>query len=332
MFLMAGTPAEKIMEIAMGYTLPRSLHVVAELGIADALEDTPQTADDLAAATGTNPEALNRVLRLLAAHGVFEWRDGGYAHTTASRLLRSDHPHSMRPLVRLQGIPALWSIWGHLDHSVRTGGSAAHLALPDGYWGHFATHPADRRIFDDAMKMKVRGQIAGLLGAYDFSAFRTIADIGGGEGHLLQAILAATPGAQGVLFDLPEVIEHASTAASNRLRLQAGSFFEDTIPVCDAYLLTQVIHNWSDEESARILTAIRRSAPRGAKLLLIEWLIPDDGKPNWTLFVDLIMLAEFTGRERTEREFKELLAQTGFQLDRVLDAGLNTYILEASAV
>ena len=332
MFLMAETAVEKIMEIAMGYTLPRSLHVAAELGIADALEDAPRSVEDLAAATGTHAGALNRVMRLLAAHGVFEARDGGYAHTAASRLLRSDHPQSMRPLVRLQGIPALWSIWGHLDHSVRTGGSAAHLALPEGYWGHFAAHREDRRIFDDAMKMKVGGQIAGILGAYDFSPFRSIADIGGGQGHLLQAILEATPGAQGVLFDLPEVIEHATAAASGRLRLQAGSFFEDALPVCDAYLLTQVIHNWSDEESARILAAIRRSAPTGAKLLLIEWLIPGDGSPNWTLFVDLIMLAEFTGRERTETEFKELLGTAGFRLDRVLDAGLRTYILEASAV
>jgi hypothetical protein len=330
MSLMADTPVEKIMEIAMGYTLPRSLHVVAELGIADALDETPQTVEDLAERTGTHAGALRRVLRLLSAHGVFEPCRDGYRHTPASRLLRSDHPQSMRPLVRLQGIPALWSIWGHLDHSLRTVGSSAHLALPDGYWGHFAAHPGDRRIFDDAMKMKVHGQIAGILGAYDFSPFRSIADIGGGHGHLLEAILASAPNAQGVLFDLPEVIHHVS--ASDRLRLQAGSFFEDNLPVCDAYLLTQVIHNWSDEESATILSAIRRSTPNGAKLLLIEWLIPDDGKPNWTLFVDVIMLTEFTGRERTQAEFRKLLGVSGFRLDRVLDCGLNTFILEASAV
>jgi hypothetical protein len=178
--------------------------------------------------------------------------------------------------------------------------------------------------------MKVRGQIAGILGAYDFSPFYTIADIGGGHGQLLEAILAAAPNAQGVLFDLPEVIHRVS--ASGRLRLQAGSFFEDELPACDAYLLTQVIHNWSDEESTKILGAVRRAAPRGAKVLLIEWLIPDDGKPNWTLFVDLIMLAEFTGRERTQPEFKALLDGAGFRLDRVLDCGLNTFILEASVV
>jgi hypothetical protein len=327
---MADTPVEKIMEIAMGFTLPRSLHVVAELGIADALDEAPRTVEDLAALTGTHAGALRRVLRLLSAHGVFEPCDGGYRHTPASRMLRSDHPQSMRPLVRLQGIPALWSIWGHFDHSLRTGGSSAHLALPDGYWGHFAAHPGDRRIFDDAMTMKVRGQIAGILGAYDFSPFYTIADIGGGHGQLLEAILAAAPNAQGVLFDLPEVIHRVS--ASGRLRLQAGSFFEDELPACDAYLLTQVIHNWSDEESTKILGAVRRAAPRGAKVLLIEWLIPDDGKPNWTLFVDLIMLAEFTGRERTQPEFKALLDGAGFRLDRVLDCGLNTFILEASVV
>src|SRR5262249_7999297 len=157
----------------------------------------------LATATGTNSGALNRTLRLLAAHGVFEKRGDMYAHSPASRLLRSDHPQSMRAFVAMQGIPALWHIWEHLDHSIKTGRSGTEVGLPEGFWGYFAAHPEDARLFNDAMTSKSAAQTAGILAAYDFSGFRLLADIGGGNGYLLRSILNATPMLQGVLFDLP---------------------------------------------------------------------------------------------------------------------------------
>ena len=188
----------------------------------------------LAEATGTNPEALDRALRLLSAHGIFSGQHGVYAHTPASRLLRSDHPQSMRSFVRMQGIPALWHVWEHFDHSLRTGRSAAEKSLPNGFWGYVAENPEHSRLFNDAMTGKSHGQAAGILAAYDFSDLDAIADIGGGNGHLLQSILGATPNLKGVLFDLPHVIEQASAAASERLRLQPGDFFEDLLPTSDA--------------------------------------------------------------------------------------------------
>jgi len=330
---MSQSPFDTLMEISMGFTLPRALHVVAELGVADALDDAPLSVEALALTAGTNAGALGRVLRVLSAHGVFERQGGNYTHSPASRMLRSDHPQSMRSFVRMQGIPALWHIWEHFDHAVMTGRSAAEKTLPNGgFWGYFAGHPDHSRLFNDAMTGKTHGQAAGILAAYDFTVFKTIADIGGGNGHLLRSILDAAPNAEGVLFDLPHVIEQAAAVGSSRLKLHPGNFFQDDLPVCDAYVMMQVLHDWNDDESAQILNAIRRFAPSHARLLVVEFLIPKDNKPIWPLYLDMIMLGELTGKERTQSEFDTLLRNSRFGLDRVIDVGLNTFVLESSVI
>ena len=323
----------------MMYAVPRCLHVIAEMGIADALGEDPRTAADLAASTGANADALARALRLVSAYGIFEPSndsDGhkGFAHTPGSRLLRTDHPQSMRSFVRMIGNSLNWKSFEVLDHSIRTGKPATEQITPGGAWAYYAQHPAESRIFDEAMTGKAHGQIAGILASYDFSPFKTIADIGGGRGHLLQAVLGATPNARGVLFDQAHVVKDADAAgtASARLELQGGDFFKDTLPVCDAYLIMQVIHDWNDQESVRILSAIRRSAPAHAKLLLIEAILPEDVKPSWIEMLDILMLALITGKERTRREFETLLTSSGFRLDKVIDIGLGTSMMEASAI
>ncbi len=326
------TPVDTLMRIAGGFSISRCLHVVADLGVADALDDTPQTPAELAKATGANAGAIGRVLRLLSAHGIFEVRDARFGHTPASRLLRADHPQSMRSFVRMIGLPVCWAAYGALDHSVRTGLPAAEKVVPGGLWSYFAEHPEAGRIFNEAMTAKAQGQIAGILGAYSFSGFGLIGDIGGGRGHLLQAVLAAAPKAKGVVFDLRHVVEQASGAASERLRLQAGDFFKADLPACDAYLMMDIIHDWSDEDSAKILKNLRRAAPARAKLLLIEAIIPDDPKPNLAKMLDIHMLTLAGGRQRTQHEHAELLAHAGFRLEREIDVGGNFSILEAVAI
>lgn len=321
-----------ILEVSMSYAVPRCLHVIAELGVADLLGDSPRTARDLAASLGCDAGALARALRLLAAHGIVEAREDGYVHTPASQLLRVDHPQSMRSFVRWIGAPIDWKSFELLGHSIRTGESAAEQVTPGGAWAYLAQHPEMGRIFDDAMTGKAHGQIAGILSTYDFSDFATIADIGGGRGHLLQAVLGAAPVSRGVLFDLPHVIDHGAASASPRFTLQAGDFFKDALPVCDAYMVMQVIHDWSDTEAIEILSAIRRAAPDNAKLLQIEAIVPEDANPSWIKMLDIFMLVLHSGKERTRREFEELLATSGFKLERVIDVGLGTSIFEASVV
>jgi hypothetical protein len=330
--LAAITPAETLMQISGGYALARCLQVVTDLGVADAIDDLPRTAAALAGSTGSNADALNRVLRLLSCHGIFESQDGRFAHTPASRLLRSDHPRSMRSFVRMMGLPVFWAAYGKLDHTVRTGQSAMAQVLPDGLFRYFADHPEASQIFNQAMMGKAQAQIAGVVGNYSFSDFNLIGDIGGGQGHLLEAVLAANPHLRGVLFEAPHVIKQASGTASDRLSLQSGDFFKDTMPACDAYLMMDIIHDWSDEESTRILKNLRRSVPAHAKLLLVEAMLRDDSKPNFVKILDIHMMTLVTGKQRTWPEFEKLLAGAGFRLEREIDAGGEFSILEAVAV
>lgn len=326
-----GNPVESLLQLSAGYYVSRALHSVADLGVADALGDAPQRAASLAAATSADAGALERVLRLLALYGIFEYRDGAIAHTPASRMLRQDHPQSMRSLVRMFGLPGFWAAVGELGSAVRTGEPSANRALPGGIWGYLTQNPEASRIFGEAMTAKAHGHIAGIVNTYDFSGFKAIADIGGGRGHLIQAVLAATPTASGVLFDQPHVVTEAAAGASDRLQIAGGDFFKDPLPAADAYILMEVIHDWDDDASRRILRAVRRAAPLRAKLLLIEALLPNESAPNWPTTLDIVMLT-IGGRQRTLGEYAELLRESGFAMTRDIDTRSGISIIEATAV
>lgn len=322
-------PFHRLLEIAGGYSLSRCLHVVADLGVADALDEGSRPVADLAASVGAHPEALGRILRLLAAHGVFELQGDSCRHTPASRLLRTDHPRSMRSLVRMFGLPMNWAVYGELGHAARTGYPAAEKVLPGGFWSRFAEHPDEAGIFNAAMAAKAHGQVAGVMAAYDFSGFGVVGDIGGGRGHLLEAVLESAPAARGVLFDLPHVVADAAGVASERLSLQGGDFFKDPLPVCDAYLVMEVIHDWGDQHAVAILEAVRRAAPSHARLLLIEQIVPEDPGPHWSKSLDVHMLALLGGKQRTCREYEALFDRSGFAFEREIDTGADVSILEA---
>ena len=324
-------PRHTALQLATGYWDSRCLHVIAALGVADHIGERAESPEALAQAVGAHPQALARVLRALAAHGVFEEVGGAFRHTATSRLLRSDHPQSLRAFVGMMGMPVHWEAYGKLEHSVRTGESAMSCIAPGGTFQYFATHPEEARLFDDAMTAKSHEQIDSVLRVYDFSGFKCIADIGGGRGHLLRAVLAANPGLTGVLFDLPHVIEAlASSPSSERLRLRSGSFFTDPLPACDAYLLMSVIHDWGDPEATAILGAVRRAAPAHAKVLLLEMLLPDTPGPHPAKSLDVEMLVMTTGgRERTRAEYEALLESAHMRLLRVTPTRTPTVILEA---
>jgi hypothetical protein len=300
---------------------------VAELGVADHIQDRPVPANELAHKCAVDPDGLNRVLRLLSAHGVFSSVSGGYQHSPASRLLRNDHPMSMRAFPQMMGLPVMLRSFDELAHSIRTGRPSIELSDPDGLWGYLACAPAERAVFGRAMTARASGDTAAVLAAHDFSTARRIVDVGGGRGHLLHTVLEATPQARGILFDLPEVVE-AGGPAHPRLVRQAGDFFIDPFPTGDTYLVMDVLHDWADMEALTILDGIRRAATDDARVLIIEGILPDHLDPG-SLSIDVIMLAVTGGRERTADELGSLLSAAGLQLTRVIDTPGRLRIAEA---
>src|SRR3954468_13686 len=314
-----GVAIGKLMQVTNAFLVSRCLYVAAELGVADHISDAPQTSEALAKATGSNAGALHRVLRVLASHGIFEARDGSWAHTEISRLLRSDHPASMRDYIRMLGMPVFWRAWEHIEHSVRTGETGFKKIHPGGAFPYLAEHPHESSIFNAAMTAKSHGDIAAVLPAYDFSQFGAIADIAGGRGHLLRAILKQCPQSHGILFDQPHVCTEVSPDKGEKLTVVAGSFFTDSMPKADAYMLMNIIHDWPDAECIKILSAIRRDMPAHARVLLIESVVPSSPEPHLSKELDIVMMVLPGGRERTKEEYSDLVSKCGLRLKRVVD-------------
>jgi hypothetical protein len=300
-------------------------------GVADAVGDGPATAAGIAARTGLDPDAVHRILRLLAAHGVFSAEPAGYAHNAASRLLRSDHPQSLRRYVTMTGMPSFWNRFTELATAARTGRPSVDWR---GLLAYFEQHPDEAAHFNAAMVAKSRAVLPAVAAAYDFTRFETVADIGGGRGHLLAAVLEHAPRATGILFDLPHVVAETerSQPLSPRMALVGGDFFEDTLPAADAYLLMDLIHDWSDDDAARILAAVRAAAPPHARVLIIETLVPETPGPHFGKTLDIIMLAVTGGRERSRAAYAALLAAAGLRLDRVVATRSEYSIVEAVVV
>ena len=321
-------PLDTILMTTSGYCVARALQVVADLAVADFVGELPCPIDDVARSSGTNADALGRVLALLSAHGIFSVDGPSVAHNDASRLLRTDHPQSARDLARMFGLPFFWETFQELEHTVRTGRPATEKAHPEGSWAWLSARPDANAVFNGAMAGKSFGQVAGVIECFDFSRFGRIADIGGGRGHLLHAILDKWPSASGVLFDLPHVIAEASAPEHGRMQLQAGDFFEDELPACDAYVLMEVIHDWADDQAGRILSAVARAARPGAGLLIVEQLMPDSGDPHWARMLDIHMMALFAARQRSSDEYDALARRAGFRRVGTVDTPAGISILE----
>jgi hypothetical protein len=319
-------PAVLIDELAGGYLAARCVHVAANLGLADAIGDEPRELTLVAADLGVDRDALERVVRYLASRGVFDLRDGVATNNDPSRLLRAGDPAGLLPLIRMLGLQIIWDAVGSLEDTVRTGRAGATFHDPDGFFGYLGTHEAESRVYDAGMTAMTERRIARILPHYDFTPFQVIADIGGGRGHLLRAVLDLAPDAHGILFDRPHVVDGA--VPDDRVTIRPGDFFEGPMPEADVYLLSNIIHDWDDEAARTILHGVHVAAKPGSTLLLFEYLVPDDAGPFDASEIDAYMLALVSGRERRRQEYETLLADSGWRLTRTIATDSQT-ILEA---
>jgi hypothetical protein len=316
--------ADDLLGLIWGYRLSQAVHVVARLGVPDLIAETPLSAVELAASTSSDAATLQRVLRALAAHGVLnEDESGRFRLTGLGQRLRSDAPGSLRDAAIALFRPPMWDAWGHLGESVRTGESAFRLVHDVGIWEFRAAHPEEGRVFDDAMVAQTRAAAGMILHAYDFGAAKTVVDVGGGRGALLEAILDAYPESEGVLFDQPHVL--ADVDLGPRVRIVGGSFFESVPTGGDLYLLKWILHDFDDKAAAEILRTIRTACGPQARLLVIERDLTD---PETTLS-DLQMLVVLGGRERSQTEYSQLLDSGGFALSRSIRTKGPLSLLEA---
>jgi hypothetical protein len=329
-------PQQQIIQLLMGKVAGQALTVAAELGVADALADGPKSVAQIAKATGGHEDGLYRILRALAALGVFSERPNRhFANNPTSETLRTGVEGSTRAFVRWLGDEtAWWTAWGRLSHSAKTGEPAFAHVHGCNPFEFFARDPRVAEIFHGAMTDFSRASAGAVAEAYDFSRIGKLVDVGGGHGFLLTTILSANPKMRGVLFDLPEVVAgaDATLAASGqaaRVEKAPGNFFDGVVGDADAYIMKHIIHDWDDAGSARILAHCRQGLRPGGKVLIVEQVLTDGPESVMGKLLDLEMLVMTPGgRERTEAEFAALARQAGLRLTRVVPTRSPVCIIE----
>jgi hypothetical protein len=326
-------PGEELIRLFRGYWVSRAIYVAAELGIADLLADGPRTVDELAATTKTHPQSLYRVLRLLAGEGVFAEGDDGRFELTPKAASLKQGAGPARLQVLFLGRPPAWQAAGNLSHTVRTGETAFEQVHGVGFFEYNRQHPEDQVLFDQLMVAQTKPAARAVAASYDFSAMASVIDVGGGRGALAIEILTAHPHLKGVVFDQPAVAEEATAAIvaaglGERCAGVGGDFFDSVPGGHDAYMLKYILHDWDDQECKAILRSCRKAMGAGARLLVVEAVIPPGNAPSFGKTQDINMLINVGGQERTEAEYRALYDAAGFELTRCLPILGELHIIE----
>jgi C-methyltransferase len=327
-------PAAMIEMILAGWT-SQAITVAAQLGVADALADGPLPIDELAVRVEADADALRRLLRALISRGVFRLRrDGRYELNSLADTLRCDAAVSMKSAARFYGSQEQRERWTLLVDSIRTGNAVVESLRGKESFDYFAENPELAELFNQTMTSVSEMTDATVVAGYDFSAYPTIVDVGGGHGPLLAAILAAAPASRGVLYDLPTVVANAPNllreqGVADRVAIAEGSFFDSVPGDGDAYVLKNIIHDWNDEKAGQILRNVRAAVGPGATVLLIEFVIPEHNREFPGKWVDLEMMLNLGARERTAAEYRNLLSRAGFRMTRVVQTASPLSVVEA---
>ncbi len=334
----APPPHVQLIQMVTANWVSRILFVAAKLELADRIADGAKSAAEIAPETGMHAPSLHRIMRSLAGLGVLTERDGQkFALTPLGEALRKDAPGSAHATVLTLGGQLFWRAWEEVLYSVETGKTAFEKVHGMPAFDYLARHPDEASLFSQTM-VGIHGQEPpAVAAAYDFSAFRTIVDVGGATGNMLSAILERHAAPRGILFDLPHVVCDAPAflkprGVADRVTIEAGSFFEGVPKGADAYVLSHVIHDWSEEQCLTILGHCRRAIAPGGRLLIVEMVLPPGDAPHPGKLLDITMLVMPGGQERTTEEYRALLAKSGFRLERVVPTDSAVSVVEAVPV
>jgi hypothetical protein len=336
MVVEAKQPEAAMLDLIVGYWVSCAVHVAAKLGLADQLSGGPRTVEELATGTGSQASSLYRLLRMLAASGVFrECADGRFENTELSKTLCSDVMNSMRGFAIMMVDDYNLLAWNDLMPSVLTDTPAFKRVHGREIFEYLMGRPEKAREFGESMTSLSRTENPAVAGAYDFAGISTLVDVGGGHGSLIAEILRAAPGLRGIVFDRPEVIEAAEREVhrrepgiAERYELVTGDFFE-SVPEADAYIMKYVVHDWDDDRCVRILSNCRRALRGKGRILVVDTVVPPGNDAHWSKLLDVNMLVVTGGRERTQDEFARLFARAGLSLQRVIPTACPLSVLEA---
>lgn len=312
-------PAMRLREIVFGAARSAAVRAAARLGVADALGETPATADELAAAVKTETGPLRRLLRALSCYGVFtETADGTFAHTDMSRLLREDDPNSLRDISLWCTEPWTWEVWPRLDDAVRSGGNVFEDVFGKEFFDylHQDAHES-AQVFNRAMTTSSTQSALDVAALLDLTGVSVVADIGGGQGHVLASLLDKHPSVSGTLMDLPGVVARADERLrdggplAGRASIVAGDCREGIPVAADLYIIKNILE-WDDDSTRRALRSVVRAARPGARVVVIENLVDDTPSMRFTTAMDLLLLLNVGGAKHTRQSL----------VDRLTDAGL----------
>lgn len=329
-------PHAQLIQMATAHWVSHIVYVAAKLSLADHLAKGPKSADELAGPTSTHASSLYRFMRTLANLGIVT-EDGThrFALTPLGDALKSGAPGAARASILTLASDWMSRGWEQLLTSVETGKSGFEPSLGMPLFDWLAKHPEEASLFSETMVGFHGAEPPAVAAAYDFSGLATIIDVGGATGNLLTAILGRYPGSRGILYDLPHVVRDApaliqARGLASRVTIEAGSFFERVPTGGDAYLLSHIIHDWTENQCLTILGHCRRAMKPSSRLLIIEMVLPAGNTPHPGKMLDMMMLVGPGGQERTEQEYGALLGQAGLHLTRVVPTASPVSVVEAA--
>jgi SAM-dependent methyltransferase len=328
--------AQRLSQMIKGYWVSQIVGTLAQLEIADHLAHGPLDCDVLADGIGCDPNATYRLLRASADVGlVAVMPDGRFYLTPLGELLRSNVPGSMRsPAIALTA-PGHWLPWGRLAEAVRHGERQTVAALGHELFDYYATNPSEGSAFTGAMASHSNAIAKEIAQVLDTSAVTHVVDIGGASGTIIGALLDAKPALFGTILERADVVPRAEAALaerglSSRCRAVEGDFF-DSVPEADLFILKSIVHDWDDQQSIKILRNCARALRPNGRVILIERVMPEHGKPGAAALSDLNMLVLLPGHERTTSQFEELFRASGLQLNRITQITSSMNVIEASS-